>query len=241
MITRRLTLSAFFFVLALLLVAPVTAQTDDPPIELRLRRDFGYGSGLQVQGRFSMRVNAPEEVQRVEYLIDGLVVGEDRDAPFVYQFRTGDFEPGWHPLEAIGHTATGQALPSNQIRREFVPQSAAAFSTIAIVGVVVAFVVLRVVLTRDDGASNYGMLGGTICPHCGRPFAYHIWGLNLIAGRFDRCRHCGKWSFTRRQSPEYLAEVERELDGEAQIVETGTSEDERLRRQLESSRYDDQT
>lgn len=241
MVTRRYLVSTLFVALTLLLVAPIAAQNDDPPVELRLRRDFGYGSGLQVQGRFSMRVDAPEAVTRIEFLIDGSVVGEDREAPFIYQFRTDDFELGWHTLEAIGHTATGEALPSNAIRREFVPQSTGTFTTVAILGVVLVFVVLRFVLTRNDGATNYGMLGGTVCPHCGRPFAYHIWGFNLIVGRYDRCRHCGKWSFTQRQSPEYLAAVEHELDGEAQIEETGMSEEERLRRQLESSRYDDQT
>ncbi|MDT8304520.1 MAG: Ig-like domain-containing protein [Anaerolineae bacterium] len=227
-------------VLALALAAPALAQEDEPPVELRLRRDFGYGSGLQMQGRFSMRVAAPGTVERVAFLVDGEVVGEDVEAPFIYRFNTGQFEDGWHTMEAIGYTATGEALASNSIRREFVPQSTANTFLFAVLGLVAAFVVLRYVLTRNSESANYGMLGGTVCPHCGRPFAYHVWSVNLFAGRLDRCRHCGKWSFTRRQSPQTLAEVEREFDGEPAVEEPGISEQERLRRQLESSRYEDQ-
>lgn len=227
-----------FFVLAL--AVPGLAQVNEPPLELRLRRDFGYGSGLQMQGRFSMRVNAPERVERVAFLLDGEVVGEDGEPPYILRFNTGQFEDGWHTMEAIGYTAAGEPLPSNSIRREFVPQSTANTFVFAVLGLVTAFVVLRYVLTRDDKSANYGMLGGTICPHCGRPFAYHVWSFNLIAGRFDRCRSCGKWSFTQRQSPQTLAQTERELDGEPATEEPGISEQDRLRRQLESSRYEGQ-
>jgi hypothetical protein len=225
--------------LALVAVPQVAGQEGDAPLELRLRRDFGYGSGLQVQGRFSMRVTAPDNVERVEFLVDDQVIGEDGEAPFVLQFSTGNYADGWHNLQAIGYAATGETLPSNVIRREFVPARTANLATIAIIGVVLVIVVLRFAFTRNDAKANYGLVGGTICPRCGRPFAYHGWSFALLVGRLDRCRHCGKWSFTQRVSPEHLAALERELDGGAGEEEVVTSEEERLRRELESSRYED--
>lgn len=228
------------FVLFLLPVAGL-AQDDGPPLELRLRRDFGYGSGLQMQGRFSMRVAAPDSVERVAFLIDGVAVAEDGEAPYVFRFSTGSYADGWHTMEAAGYTADGESLPSNAIRREFVPQGAANTYLIIVLALVVGFVVLRYVLTRDDSGANYGLLGGAICPHCGRPFAYHVWGVNLMVGRLDRCRHCGKWSFTRRQSPQALARAEGEMAGAPEAEGLTLGEEERLRQQLESSRYDEGT
>jgi hypothetical protein len=226
-------------VLALFVVLPVAGQEETAPLELRLRRDFGYGSGLQMQGRFSMRLTAPDNVERVEFLVDDQVIGDDDEAPFVLQFSTSNYPDGWHNLQAIGYTATGETLPSNVIRREFVPARTANLAMIAIIGVVLVIVVLRFAFTRNDAKTNYGLVGGTICPHCGRPFAYHGWSLSLLVGRLDRCRHCGRWSFTQRVSPERLAAVERELDGGAGEDQVVTSEEERLRRELESSRYED--
>jgi hypothetical protein len=227
--------SLFFLVL---LTLPAAAQ-EDAPVELRLRRDFGYGSGLQMQGRFSMRVTAPETVERVEFLLDGEVIGEDAEAPFVLQFNTGTYADGWHTMQVIGHTAGDESLPSNTIRREFVPARSANLAAIGIVAVVLGIVALRFFLTRSDSGTNYGLIGGTLCPHCGRPFAYHAWALNLLAGRLDRCRHCGKWSFTQRVAPQCLAEIERELEGEAAAEVAAVPDEERLRRELESSRFDD--
>lgn len=229
-----------FWVLILLLFAlPVAAQEEAPTVELRLRRDFGYGSGLQMQGRFSMRVTAPGAVERIEFLLDDEVIGEDVEAPYVLQFNTGTYADGWHTMQAIGYTAGGEPLSSNSLRREFVPARTANLATIGIVAVVLGIVALRFFLTRKDSGTNYGLVGGTVCPHCGRPFAYHAWSLNLFAGRLDRCRHCGKWSFTQRVSPQRLAEIERELDGGAAAEAAVIPGEERLRRDLESSRYDD--
>lgn len=215
------------------------AQEAEGPLELRLRRDFGYGSGLKVQGRFSMRVADFEDVERVEFLVDDEVIGEDAEAPFALQFSTGNYPDGWHTLQAIGYRADGEAVPSNTIRREFVPASSANLVTFAILGLVLAFVVLRYVLTRGDKAASYGMVGGTVCPHCDRPFAYHVWSLALVLGRLDRCPHCGRWSFTRRWSPGALAAVEAELAGDEPEGGAGAGEEERLRREIEASRYED--
>ncbi len=228
-----------FCALMLLLALPAQAQEEGDGLELRLRRDFGYGSGLKVQGRFSMRVAEFEDVERVEFLIDDEVIGEDADAPFVLQFQTGNYPDGWHTLQAIGYRPDGETVLSNSIRREFVPASAANWTMIAVFGIVVVGLVVRYVLTRGDKASSYGMVGGTVCPHCDRPFAYHVWSFALLLGRLDRCPHCGRWSFTRRWRPEDLAAAEAELRGDEPAPHMELSEEERLRRQIDASRYED--
>ncbi len=225
--------------LMLLLALPAAAQEEEPAVALRLRRDFGYGSGLRMQGRFSMRVTAPEDVVRVDFVIDEHVIGVDDEAPFALQFSTGGYPDGWHTMQAIGYTAAGEALPSNTIRREFVPASTANLFLVVVVGISLGLLALRYFLTRNESGANYGLIGGTVCPHCGRPFAYHIWSFNLLAGRFDRCRHCGKWSFTRRVAPQQLAEAERELAGDEVEEPAALSAEERLRRELDASRFED--
>lgn len=226
-------------VLVLLLALPALAQEEGEGLELRLRRDFGYGSGLKVQGRFSLRVAEFAGIERVAFLIDDAVIGEDAEPPFALQFQTGNYPDGWHTLQAIGYRPNGETVASNSIRREFVPASTANWTMVAVLGIAVAALVLRYVLTRGDKAGSYGMVGGTVCPHCGRPFAYHVWSFALLVGRLDRCPHCGRWSFTRRWLPDDLAAVEAELRGDAPAPRAELSEEERLRRQLDASRYDD--
>jgi hypothetical protein len=236
---RQLIILLALPLLFLALVPGVQAQEAEAPLELRLRRDFGYGSGLRVQGRFSMHVAEFEDVERVEFLIDDEVIGEDGEAPFSLRFQTGDYPDGWHTMRAVGYRPNGETVPSNSIRREFVPASTATWTVVAVFGVVIAGLVLRYVLTRGDKATSYGMVGGTVCPHCDRPFAYHIWSFALLVGRLDRCPHCGKWSFTRRWSPQDLAAVEAELNRGDGQGPPEMSDEERLRRQLDSSRYED--
>src|SRR5436305_14937678 len=52
---------------------------------------------------------------------------------------------------------------------------------------------------------NYGLAGGTICPHCHRPFALSLVGLKIGLGtKLVRCEFCGHWSLVRRRSIEEL-------------------------------------
>lgn len=234
----------------LVFAGKAAAQDEGSSLILHLSRDFGYGSGAEMQGRFSYRVDAPESVVRVEFLLDGDVIGADDEAPFRLAFSTGGYAEGWHTLSAAGYTAAGERLLSNSLQRQFVPAGKAFTYMGAILLLVVAFVVARYLITRPRGTDasgkkrrGYGMLGGAVCPRCGRPFALPLWSVNLMAGRLTRCPHCGKWSFVQRASPQALAQAEafeRELEeGEAAEVAVPASEEERLRRQLDDSRYDE--
>ena len=240
----------------LVFVSPVLAQETNP-LTLRLNRDFGYSSGTgQIQGTFSMRVSGPDNLSRVEFQIDGNTIGEATAAPFNLRFETGQFELGIHTMSAIGYTSDGRELRSNEITAEFVPASAATETlakfliplAVVIGGIILVSTLVPFLLGRGKTSNvplgaprNYGAFGGAICPKCGRPFSRHIWGINLMVGKLDRCPHCGKWSIVRAQPLSVLRQAEEaelaNADHEGQLQET--SEEERLRKELDNSRYQD--
>jgi len=92
--------------------------------------------------------------------------------------------------------------------------------------------------TATDGEIDYGPAGAAICPRCGRPFARHILSPNLIAGKLSRCLHCGKWSIVPRATPAALAAAEAAQRAAAEPATAPLSEEERLRRRIEASRYE---
>lgn len=223
-------------------------QSQESELRLRLRRDFGYGAGAQIRGRFSMIVDEVDGLQRVEFLVDDEVIGADNEAPFRLQFNTSGYELGWHTLRAIGYTADGRELASNVFQRQFVTAGASTYIVVGIVALILGFRLISYLVTRQKGTEQkkvvYGMYGGAVCPRCGRPFSRHWWAPNLIAGKFDRCPHCGKWHFSTRATPQMLASAERfaeELDAEEQqmVAQLGEpDEEELLRKRLDESRYD---
>ncbi len=86
---------------------------------------------------------------------------------------------------------------------------------------------------------TYGAAGGAICGRCGRPFPRHFFSPNVVFGKLERCPFCGKWAVVTGRSLDQLraaeaAELEDAAAGEAAPVE---SEEERLRKQIEDSRY----
>lgn len=224
------------------------AQSQESELRLRLRRDFGYGAGAQIRGRFSMLVDEIDGLERVEFLIDDEVIGNDNEAPFRLQFETGGYELGWHTLHAVGYTADGRELASNAFQRQFVTGSASTYIVVGVVVLILGFRFVSHLVTRQKGTEQkrrvYGMYGGAICPRCGRPFSRHWWAPNLIAGKLDRCPHCGKWHFSTRATPQMLASAEQfadELDAEEQeaLERAGEpTEEEVLRKRLDESRFE---
>lgn len=88
-----------------------------------------------------------------------------------------------------------------------------------------------------------GLLGGTICPKCHRPFAIHLWSIRLVVIRLDRCPHCGRWSFVQSVHPDILAAAEdaalQEMAGSADSHTAEPDEAAAWRRQLDDSRFED--
>jgi hypothetical protein len=97
------------------------AQTDQEELSLHLSRDFGYSSGTgKIQGAFSMTATGPQDLARVVFYIDEESIGEVTQAPFRLRFGTDNYPLGVHTLYAVGYTAEGRELRSNEIRAQFV-------------------------------------------------------------------------------------------------------------------------
>lgn len=217
---------------------------------LRLNRDFGSAFGSRIQGTFSFRVDGPNDLVRVVFLIDGESIGEDDEAPWRSQFRTDDYVDGLHRMSAIGYTADDQELRSNEIQRVFISDRQAGQYVLTLLVPVAILIIGGYALTawianrgrqQSGRPPASGILGGAVCPNCRHPYALHLWGINLVAGRLDRCPHCGKWALVRRASPEALqAAVELwNEEGKPSDSAAPLSDEERLRRDLDESRFDD--
>jgi hypothetical protein len=242
---------------ALLYVGPAYAQ-QSTDFTLGLSRDFGYGGfGNDIQGLFSMKITqGAENVNRVVFMIDDQVMFDDSEPPFKVQFSTDNYPLGLHTLSAIGYTPDGQELHSNQITAEFVSAEAGWKAALKIVvpllaiifGVMVLSFAIPVLLARRRKSElplgaprNYGLRGGAICPKCHRPFALHFFAPNLLLSKLDICPHCGKWSIVR---PASRADLEAAEAAEAAMSTTGEpvpeeTDEEKLRKELEDSRYHD--
>jgi hypothetical protein len=236
-------------------IPPAFAQ-DTEELKLSVRRDWGYGSGDQIQGLFTLEALGPENMISATFMIDDAIIGVVNEPPFKLQFETDDYPHGWHDLTAVATSADGQTLTSAPRRFEFVTAAegwSVAQNIIgrvgAIVGVlfVVIFTVQVIVSFRSrrkeslplGAPRKYGLKGGAICPRCQRPFALHLFSFNLGPYLFDYCDHCGKWSLVRRALPADLRAAEvaeiKLAQPETPIVEE--TPEEKLKRQLSESRY----
>lgn len=233
---------------AALLACTAVAFAQEPGLELRLTRDFGsaIGSG-NIRGTFSYRVNAPDDVTAVTFLLDDVPIAEVTETPWRYQFHTADFPDGVHTLSASGVTRDGRTLTSNSLTRNFMPAAAANRAILTIVAVIGALFLAVTLLSAwfsrrglsDEAKAVSGAFGTAVCPFCGQPFARHLWAPNLGAGKLDRCPHCGKWNLVRRATP---AEIERSLallrkEEAKTAVDTPPPSDD-LHKRLDDSRYD---
>jgi hypothetical protein len=91
-------------------------------------------------------------------------------------------------------------------------------------------------------ARNYGLAGGTICPHCHRPFTLSLLDLKLGFGyKLAHCPFCGHWSLSRRRSPAELsaAEAAELAEAKTESAPAGQSEAEKTRALLDETRYTD--
>lgn len=244
---KRLILIAVW--LSFLLPVGRSLAQEEPALRLSLLRNFGSSLGSSIQGTFTYRVSGPDDLERVVFLMDGEIIGEDAEAPFRWQFKTDDFPLGVHTMSATGYTIDGRTLQSNSIQRQFISGSQ---SNSLLFWVLIPIIVLAVggrMLsswiagrgTKQPGQpASSGPFGGTLCPKCGRPFAMHVWGVNLVVGKYDRCPHCGKWSMVRRVDPIILqGAAEAFADNGDEETPLPEDDSQSLAKRLDDSRFDD--
>ena len=230
-----------------LIPASVHAQGEE--LSLRLTRDFGYGAGGQIQGRFSLRVSGPEDIVKVEYIVDGEVVHTITEPPFRYQFHTDDYSPGVHTLTAVGYKADGTLVYGTEFVRQFLSADDAKSSTMKIIvplliivgGATLVGALAPALMMRGKKfkPGNYGAAGGAVCPRCTFPYSRQIMAPNLLVGKLQRCPHCGKWAIVARASQPDLEAAEARWFMEGNSSVAAPSEEEKLQQLLDDSRYDD--
>ncbi|MFO7678535.1 MAG: Ig-like domain-containing protein [Chloroflexota bacterium] len=248
---RWLTVVFLTTILLLAAILPTLAQ-EESTLNLRLRRDSGLGMGANIQGLFSMRATGPDTLTRVEFFIDDDKIGEVTTPPFNYQFHTNNFIPGVHTLRATGYTSDDAELASNTITHNFLSEEEASkagskarmsiiIPTIVVVVAAMAlwtFIASRGQKTKPGEVAINGPFGGAICPKCKRPFARHIWGLNLIVGKYDRCPHCGKWSLVSAAHPDVLEAAYESMQQADATTAPPPDDKASFRRRLDDSQYE---
>lgn len=225
---------------------------------VHLRRDFGYGGGVNIRGTFTISlVGDAAVVQRVRFAVDGETMAMVESAPFSFQFQTDDYGFGSHVLWAEVELQDGEILTTPAVQYNFVSPEAEREQVGGILGAIGGMVVVTLLGVgliqglllkgkrkgphQPGEPRTYGMLGGTVCPKCGRPFPRHLWGMKLLVGRLERCDNCGKWVMTTRATPAQLraAEAAEKADlaaDEAVTTAQPAPEEDRL---LDDTRYMD--
>ncbi|MFQ5615715.1 MAG: Ig-like domain-containing protein [Anaerolineales bacterium] len=220
-------------------------------LELKLTRDWGYGGFKgHIQGTFSLRASGPDTLVEVRFIIDDEGVNVDTEPPYRYQFRTDEYPPGDHTLTAIGTLADGSQIRAREIKRHFLSDEEARQETMKFVvpllvgvgGLTLLGIIGPLLLgrKREHRPGQYGIAGGAVCPRCTLPFSRHVLSPNLLAKKLERCPHCRKWSAVPRAAPAALETAEARLAQENIRGELPPeSEEERLRKLIEESRFDD--
>ena len=220
-----------------------------------LRRDFGYGGGINIRGTFTISLVGKEDlVESVTFILDDAPMIVIQEAPYKFQFHTDDYGYGDHFLSAKVSLKGGSVEETPAIQYNFVSPEAEREQVVTILitigsAILVTFIIFGIVQAifmkgkprrgkQPVEGRQYGLLGGTVCPKCGAPFPRHIWGLKLVVGRLDRCEYCRKWVMTTRATLEELREAETALTANLaeenyQIPDTETKDE------LDQTRYID--
>ena len=196
-------------VLALVFVFSEAQAQTESPLVLRLTRNFGYGSGSDIQGNMTLYLNGDmSSVERVVYYMDDEIMAEVTQEPFKLPFSTDDYEPGMHKMRAEVSRTDGKITPAGPIVYNFLSASESGEKTtsilIAVIGISLAAAGLSwFISSRQKGGAvaTGGIHGLAVCNRCGKAFPRSFFGMNMVVGKFERCPHCGKWQLTRRASP----------------------------------------
>jgi len=234
--------------LLLLVAVPAAAQTECG-LSIEFHRDFGYAAGSEIQGAFSLTADGPENLVRVDYYLDDQLIGSATQPPFKISFNTGDHALGRHTFIAVGTTQEGGEIRSASRTLEFVSAEEgwqmAGKIVLPILGVVLAVSVLGtagpMLLGRKAKfrLGEYGAAGGAVCSRCGMPFSRHLMSPHMVFGKLERCPHCGKLSIVAAASASALRQAEARWQADSHQGELKPeSEGDRLREQIDESRYE---
>lgn len=243
-------------ILLLAFVMPAAGQADAEYL-LKVNKVMGTNLGSQINGTFKLGIDGDlSVVKSVEYRIDGAAIGTASADPFTLTFKTTAYPAGAHALTALVTKSDGSSFETPARNFTFLSseESGEMLNKVLLpilgitFGVLAVMMLLQFALFRnrplaqlEPGAPrNYGFKGGAICKNCGRPFAIHMWSINLLPTmRYDRCDYCGKWGVQRTASPAALRAAEQaELamsKPEKPVAEK--TEEEKLKEMMDQTKY----
>jgi DNA-directed RNA polymerase subunit RPC12/RpoP len=252
---KKQTAISILLVLAAVLLMPFGSASaqEEEPYQVSLRRDFGYGNGMDIQGRMTLSLKGDDSaVRRVTFLMDGELLISLETRPYSFSFTTDDYASGVHKIAAKVETIDGKVYITDALTYNFLSKEAANQNTrgiilplvVLIVGIGLLSLLLQRFTTRKistvgENVSYNGLFGGAVCSKCGKPFARSIFGMNLIAGRLERCPHCGKWVLTHRASAKELDAAAAAERASVVVEEKPMVPDHEAQNLLDDSRYYD--
>jgi len=244
-------------VILLLAFAMPAAGQSDAEYLLKVSKVIGTNLGSQINGTFKLGIDGDMSVVKsVEYRIDGMAIGTASADPFTLVFKTTDYPAGGRALTAVVKKNDGSSFETPARNFTFITSEDAGEVLNKVLlpilgitfGVLAVMMLMQFVLFRnrplaqlEPGAPrNYGFKGGAICKNCGRPFALHMWSINLLPTvRYDRCDYCGKWGVQRSASMAALRMAEQlELaKSKPEVPVAEKTEEEKLKEMLDQSKY----
>lgn len=228
----------------------VLAQSEEPEISLRLRRNFGYQAGRKMQGSFSLEAVTLDRLVSVDFRIDGEMLATVSESPFLVTFSTSAYKPGEHQLQAFAINSAGESLESPVVGVTFITAEESWQGAGRIAGWILGGALL-LMLVGTFGAGLlwrgrthfepgvYGSAGGAVCKRCQLPFSRHLFALNLLIGKLERCPHCGLVAIVPRASQGALEAAEMRYRADQVKGQRAVQTDEEdFRRRLEDSRFE---
>jgi hypothetical protein len=129
----------------LLAVSIPTGIAQSENLQLSVSRTRGYsGFNNDIQGHFTLTARGPEDLQRVQFLMDGEVVLEVNTSPFKFNLNTDDYENGVHTVSALGILSDGTRISSTDFTREFVPPKNLPSLLGLGVGIIILFIIIAI-------------------------------------------------------------------------------------------------
>ncbi|MGI6259649.1 MAG: Ig-like domain-containing protein [Anaerolineaceae bacterium] len=240
---RTLIIFLILFIFLALFTQCVSAQTEEPQWQLRLRRDWGYGMGSDIQGQLTLSLQGDtSQVEQVTFYFNDVKVFEQHEAPFRFSFNTDQFPAGINTMRADVLTRDGKLHTTLPLSYNFLSSKEANKNTGllvgGIIGVALLITALSFVITSHgqgkDGKTG-GMFGLAICKECGQTFPRSLFSMNVVVGKYERCPHCGKWQVTVPASEAEIAEANRASQPKSVPIPESSHE----RDELEESRFID--
>lgn len=224
---------------------PAQAQ-DEPAWKLRLRRDWGYGAGPDIQGNMTLYLDGDlSTVKAVVYYLDDQVMAEMTEEPFRFSFNTDDYQPGTRRLSAEVRDNQGSPTRVGPLIYNFLSAADAGSNTITLFVVIGAVTLAAMgiswfISSKQKGSEKEaaGMFGRAVCQQCGKTFPRSIFGMNVVVGKLERCPHCGKWQLTQRASAAQIDLAERQFLTDVTIDSAGEMIEEKTEKEaLDDSRF----